>query len=221
MQLAKSRLNRMGSGRAASLMASEALGLRCSTVNATPGIRPSRSSSRRATALRSETLLMIAGVWSGHLHQRHFVAEHAGFVFLRDHMPVRIDFRIAQNRGDSIFKSLRDEVFQPFCFLVHFVPGVLQNVVKKQFQQAVVPDQFPRPPFAGRREPDTSMLFIQNQGRALRRQLLKHSGHRRRANSQPLGQGVGRDARILRAPQFQNGLEVVVDGFRRRERHVI
>ena len=179
-----------------------------------PGISPSRSSSRRATALRSETLLMTSWRLEGPLHERHFFAEHAGFIFLGDHMSMRIDFRIAENRGNPIFKSLRDEVFQPFCFLVHFVPGVLQNVVQKQFQQAVMPDQFPRPPFAGGSEPDTSVLFIQNQGRPLRRELLKHSGHRRSANCQPLGQSVGRDARILRAAQFQNGLEVVVDRFR-------
>jgi len=75
-----------------------------------------------------------------------------------------------------------------------------------------VPDQFPGPSFASRSEPDTSVFFIQNQGRALRCELLKHSGHRRSANSKPLGESVGRDARVLRASQLQDGLEVVVDG---------
>lgn len=127
---------------------------------------------------------------------------------------MRIDFRIAEDRRDPIFKSLGDEVFKPFCFLVHFVPGVFQNVVEKQFQQAVMPDQFPRSPFASRSEPDTPVFFIQNQGRALRRELLKHSGHRRGTNSKPLGQSVSRDARALRASQFENGFKVVVNGFR-------
>lgn len=77
-------------------------------------------------------------------------------------MPMRIDFRIAKDRRHPIFKSLRDEVFKPFCFLVNFVPRVLQNVVKKQFQQSVMSDQFPRPPFASRGEPDASVFFIQN-----------------------------------------------------------
>ena len=75
-----------------------------------------------------------------------------------------------------------------------------------------MPDQFPGPSFASRSEPDTSVFFIQNQGRALRCELLKHSGHRRSANSKPLGESVGRDARVLRASQLQDGLEVVVDG---------
>ena len=75
-------------------------------------------------------------------------------------MPVRIDLRIAEDRRDPIFKSFRDEVLQPFCLFMHFIPRVLQNVVKKQFQQTMVPDQFPRPPFASRSEPDTSVFFI-------------------------------------------------------------
>ena len=73
-------------------------------------------------------------------NERYFITEHPGSMFLGDHMHVRIDFWIAEDRRDPIFKSLRDEVFKPFCFLVHFVPGVLQNVMKKQFQQTVVPD---------------------------------------------------------------------------------
>jgi hypothetical protein len=38
------------------------------------------------------------------------------------HMPVRIDFRIAEDRRDPIFKSLRDKMFKPFCFFMHFIP---------------------------------------------------------------------------------------------------
>ena len=77
-------------------------------------------------------------------------------------MPMRIDLRIAENRGNSIFKPLRDEVLQPLRFFMHFVPGVLQNVVKKQLQQTVMSDQFPRPAFAGRAEPDASVLLIEH-----------------------------------------------------------
>ena len=126
-------------------------------------------------------------------------------------MPVGVDFGIAEDCRNPILKPFRDEVFQPFCFLVHFVPGVLQNIVKKQFQQTVVPDQFPRPPFASRTEPDTSVFFIQNQDRALRREFLKHSSDRRCADSQPLGQGVRRYPCVLRPAQCKNSFEVVVN----------
>ena len=37
-------------------------------------------------------------------------------------MPVRVDFRIAENRRNPIFKTLRDDVFQAVRFLMHFVP---------------------------------------------------------------------------------------------------
>lgn len=148
-------------------------------------------------------------------HERHFLAERPGFIFLRDDMPMRIDLRIAEDCRDAIFKSFGDEVLQPFCLFMHLVPGVLQHVMQKQFQQTVVPDQLPRPAFAGRSEPDTVMFFIQNQGRMMRCELLKHSGHRRSTNSKPLGQGIRRYARVLRPAQLENGLKVVVNRFRR------
>jgi hypothetical protein len=94
------------------------------------------------------------------LRERYFIAEHPGFILLGDHVPMRIDFGIAEDRRNPIFKSLRDEVLKPFCFLVHFVPGILQDVVKESFQQAMVSDQFPRPPFAGRAQSDASVFFI-------------------------------------------------------------
>lgn len=100
---------------------------------------------------------------------------------------MRIDLRITQNRRDTIFKPLRDEVFEPVCFLVYFVPGVFENVVEKQFQQTMMPDQFPRPPFSRRREPDTVVLFIQHKCRTLGRKLLKHPCYRRGPHAEPLG----------------------------------
>ena len=78
---------------------------------------------------------------------------------------MRIDFGIAQDRGHAIFKALGDEVLQPFRLLVHFVPGVLQNVVQEQLQQTMVPDQLPRAAFAGRGEADAAVLFIDAPGR--------------------------------------------------------
>ena len=99
--------------------------------------------------------------------KRHFIAEHSGCILGGDHVPMRIDFRIAEDRRNAIFESLRDEVLQALRFLVHFVPGVLQNVVKKSFQQTMVPDQLPSPPFAGRAKPDASVFFIEHQGGAL------------------------------------------------------
>ena len=34
-------------------------------------------------------------------------------------------------------------MFQPLCLFVNLVRGVLEHVMKKQFEEAVVPDEFP------------------------------------------------------------------------------
>lgn len=73
---------------------------------------------------------------------------------------MRIDLGIAEDCRDPIFKPFGDEVLEPFGLFMHLVPGVLQHVMKKQFQQTVVPNQFPRPPSAGRSEPDSAVFFI-------------------------------------------------------------
>ena len=39
-------------------------------------------------------------------HEGYFIAEYASFIFLGYHMPMRIDFRIAEDRRDPNFKSL-------------------------------------------------------------------------------------------------------------------
>lgn len=98
-------------------------------------------------------------------------------------MPVRIDLRVAQDSGDAIFKTLGDEVFQALGLLVHLVRGVLQNIVKEQFEQSVMPNQFPGPAFSGRRQPNASVLLIHNESRPLRSEPC---GAYSRAQASPL-----------------------------------
>ena len=154
----------------------------------------------------------------GPARKRRFLAVCAGSVLLWNYVPVRVDFRVAENGGDPIFKPLRDDVLQPLCLLVHFVPGILQDIVKKQFEQAVMSHQFPRPSFPSGTEPNTPVLFIQDQGRLLRCKPLKHAGHRRRPNSKPLGKSICRYAQLLGATQFEDGFQVIVNGFRSYQR---
>ena len=106
-----------------------------------------------------------------------FLAVDAGRVFLGDNVPMRVDFGIAENGGNAIFKTLGDEVFEPLRLLVHFVPGILQNVVQKEFKQTMMADEFPGAAFSGRCEPNTPMFLIRHQGRTLRCEPLQHSGH--------------------------------------------
>jgi hypothetical protein len=97
---------------------------------------------------------------------------------------------------------------------VHFVPGILQNVMQEEFQEAVMPHQFPRPPLPGGGEPDTPVLLIRNERGPLRCKPLKHSGHRGCPNFQPLRKSVRCGAQFLGAAQFQDGLQVIVNRFR-------
>lgn len=103
---------------------------------------------------------------------------------------MRVYFRVAEYRRDAIFKTLGDEVLQALGLIVYLVPGVLQNIVKKQFEQPVVAHQFPRTTFSGCCELNTVVLLIHNQSRPLRSEPLKHSGDRRSANSEPLRKGL-------------------------------
>jgi hypothetical protein len=115
----------------------------------------------------------------------------------RNRVAVWVDLGIAQNRRHAILEALRDEVLEPLGLFVHLVPGILQNVVEEELQQAVVPHQFPRPPLARGGEPDAAVLLVLDHRGTLRRQALQHSGHRRGADAQPLREGVRRDTRIF------------------------
>ena len=137
--------------------------------------------------------------------KRHFLAVNSGRIFLGDEVPVRVDFGVAENGGDPIFETLRDEVFQPLGLVMDLVPGILQNVMQEEFQEAVMPHQFPRPPFPRGRKPDTSVLLVRNECGPLRCESLKHSGHRGRSNFQPLGKSVRCDAQFLGTAQFEDG----------------
>jgi len=77
-------------------------------------------------------------------------------------MPVRVDFGIAENCSNAVFKTLGDKVLQPLRFLMHFVPGILQNVMQEEFEQAMMADQFPGAAFPRRREPNTPVLLIRH-----------------------------------------------------------
>ena len=109
-------------------------------------------------------------------------------------MPMRVDFRIAENGGDPIFKTLGDEVFQPLRFLVDFIPGVLQNIVKEEFQQAVMADELPGAAFSDGGKPNTPVLLIDDEGGPLRCKPLEHSRHRRGPDSESAGKSIGCDA---------------------------
>ena len=99
--------------------------------------------------------------------QRHTVREGSAAVLAGNQVPVRIDLRISQQSRHSILEALGNKMLQALCFFVNFVPGIFEDVVEKQFQQAMVPYDLPCPPLARRTQARAVMLLIQHQRRPL------------------------------------------------------
>jgi len=81
-------------------------------------------------------------------------------MLLRNDMPVGIHLGIAKNGGHAVLKPLRDEVLEPLRLVMNLIPGILQNIVKKQLEQAVMSQQFPSSAFARRGQPNAVVLFV-------------------------------------------------------------
>ena len=52
-------------------------------------------------------------------------------VYRRYAMPMGIEFRMSEFRGDAFFETLGDEMFKSFCLLVDFFDRVIEDVIKK------------------------------------------------------------------------------------------
>lgn len=128
-------------------------------------------------------------------------------------MSVRIGFRIFQFRRYAVFQFLRDEVFEPFGFLMDLIPAVVEKIVKEAFEQPMVPNDLQSSFLTGCAQPRAVMFFIFNKRWLNRSQLLQHSGHRSGPDSQALSQCVTGYFALFRAAELQDGLEVVVDRF--------
>lgn len=83
----------------------------------------------------------------------------------------------------------------------------------------MVAHKFPRAPLSGRRQSNAPVFLIHNKGWPLRGEPLKHPGHGRRPHSEPIGKDFRRDPHFLGAAQLEDRFEVIVDGFRIRERN--
>lgn len=55
---------------------------------------------------------------------------------------MRIRLRIAQLCRDPIFEAFRDEMLQSLGLAVNLIPGVIEDVVKKTLEQAMVTKHF-------------------------------------------------------------------------------
>ena len=107
-------------------------------------------------------------------------------------MSVRICFGITQLGRNTILKLFGDEMLQSFRLFMDFVPGIIENVMQKAFEQPVVANHFQSAFSAGSRKAYPVLLFITHGGGALPRQLLEHSRYGSRAYSEPFRKRIAR-----------------------------
>ena len=101
-------------------------------------------------------------------------------------MPVRICLGITEFGCDPILLPLRDEVLQPFCFVVDFVPRVIEEIMEEALQQTMVAKNLQSSHLAGRRQTRAMMLFVFHEGWLLCSELLQHSSYGSRTDTKML-----------------------------------
>ena len=114
-------------------------------------------------------------------------------------MSVRICVGITQLGGNAVLKPFGDEMLQAFRLFMDFVPGIIENVMQKAFEQPVVANHFQSASPAGSRKAYPVVLFITHEGRMLPRQLLEHSGYGSRAYSEPFRKSIARHTGVFSA----------------------
>lgn len=127
---------------------------------------------------------------------------------------MRIGLGIAELGGDSIFQALRNEMLQAFGLLMHFVPRVIEHIMQKSFEQAMMPKNLQRAMLARVRQDDAVMLFILDQGRLQCRELLKHPRYRGGTHAEPIREGVSGDTPFFGPAHLPYRLQIIVDRFR-------
>jgi hypothetical protein len=103
---------------------------------------------------------------------------------------VWIGFRVAQFRGDAIFKPLRDEMFQPFRLIVNLVPRVVEEIMEETLQQTVVAKNLQSAHLPRCSQTRAVVLLVFHKRRLLCRELLEHSGDGSGTDAKMLSKGV-------------------------------
>ena len=85
--------------------------------------------------------------------------------------------------------------------------------MEEAFEEAVVADDFQSATATGGAEPNAAVLFVEDEGGFEGGELLQHAGDGGGPDAEVGGEGVTGDAGVGGAGEFEDGLEVIIDGF--------
>ncbi len=90
---------------------------------------------------------------------------------------MRVELGVAEFGGDALFEPLRDEVLEALGLLVHFVPGIVEDLVEEGLDEAMMADDLEGAFLSGFRELHAVVLFVDDQGWAEGGEFLEHVSH--------------------------------------------
>lgn len=105
-------------------------------------------------------------------------------------------------------------MFQAFCLIVNFVPRVVEEIMEKTLQQAVVAKNLQSAHLPSRCQTHAVVLFVFYKRRLLRRELLEHASNGCGTDTEMLREGVAGHPFLFRPGQFQYRFQIVVYRFR-------
>ena len=120
---------------------------------------------------------------------------------------------MSEFRGDAFLEPLGNEMFKPLSLLVNFFDRVIEDLIKKRFDQPMMAQDFKRTTPPLRRQSNTATLFVFDIRRLIRSELLQHVGNRCWRDSKALCKSRARNASLFRSAEAKNRLQIVVHGF--------
>lgn len=73
-------------------------------------------------------------------------------------------------------------MFQTLRFVVHFIPGKIENIVQESFEQAVVALNLQSPPLTQLCQDDSMVFLVFHKRWPIAGEFLEHSGNRGRSH---------------------------------------
>ena len=128
-------------------------------------------------------------------------------------MAMWVGSRMSQLRRNPLLKRFRDEVLQPFGFIVQLINGVIEDLKEKRFDQPMMPHNLQSASSPGTRQLHAFATLIVHQRFRFACEFLEHIGNGRRRNIQARGQFRPTDSSALVPADGVDSLQIIIDRF--------